>query len=119
MEIVKKFLGPKSKYEHDLPYTYEAKIGYIDGDKDYNSYMADTICGLVAYLETKQISPDEVAIFEIFDDKEKQLDISLCLSADKKWLNRDQLCEAFKHHYEGHIYKGGCSFSDRDGTCSS
>ena len=118
MAILRKVLGPKSKYEKDLPYTYEAKFEFVEGGKECNSYIADTICGLVKRLKEKNIRPDEVAIYEIFDQQEKKLDVSFCLSADKKWLSREELCESFKHHYEGHIFEGGCTFADRNGACS-
>jgi hypothetical protein len=34
IEFFSKILGPKSKYEKDLPYTYEAQIKYIEDDED-------------------------------------------------------------------------------------
>ncbi len=118
MDIVRKFLGPKSKYENDLPYTYEARVEYIEGEKEYNSYVADTICGLVAHLDEKGFKSDEVGIYEIYKNQEKELDVNLCLSASGSWLNKAELCESFKDYYKGHIYKGGCTFEDRDGSCS-
>ncbi len=118
MELFSKILGPKSKYEKDLPYTYQAQVKYIEDDEDYNSYIADTICGLVAYLDERKISPDDVRIFEIHRDQEKELDIAMCTSKKQQWLSRKELCESFKHYYEGHIYEGGCTFSDRDNTCT-
>ncbi len=118
MAILRKVLGPKSKYEKDLPYTYEAKFEFVEGENECNSYIADTICGLVKRLNEKEIHPDEVTIYEIFDNQEKKLDVSLCLTADRRWRDREALCESFRHHYEGHIYKGGCTFSDRNGACS-
>ncbi|MCP4010401.1 MAG: hypothetical protein GY726_12925 [Proteobacteria bacterium] len=118
MAILRTVLGPKSKYEKDLPYTYEAKFEFVEGGKEYNSCFADTICGLIERLNEKHIRPEEVAIYEIFDQQEKKLDVNLCLSADKQWLSREELCESFKHHYEGHIFKGGCTFADRNGASS-
>jgi hypothetical protein len=112
-----RILGPKSKYEKDLPYTYEAQVKYLEDDEDSISHIADTICGLVAYLDERKISPDDVRIFEIHCDQEKELDIAMCTSMEQKWLSREELCESFKHYYEGHIYEGGCTFSDRDNTC--
>jgi len=118
MSIINKVIGPESKYKTDLPYTYEAKVEFIEGEPDYTSYVADTICGLIANLNNKNINPDNVSIFEIYKEQEKKLDIKYCVSDTKQWLDRDALCESFKHFYEGHIYKGGCTFSDRDGTCT-
>lgn len=118
MEVLRTILGPKSKYAKDLPYTYEAKFEFVEGEDECNSYIADTICGLVKHLKQKDIRPDQVTIYEIYNDQEKNLDVSLCLSAKGQWLNREELCESFKHHYAGHIFPDGCTFSDRNGTCS-
>ena len=51
MNLIKKIIGPKSKYDKDLPYTYEAKVACWDGADEYNSYFADTICGVISYSE--------------------------------------------------------------------
>ena len=32
--MVRKILGPKSKYEKSLPYTYMAKVPVIEGNED-------------------------------------------------------------------------------------
>ncbi len=54
MGIIRKFLGPKSKYNKSLPYTYMAKVPIIEGDDElFSHYFADTICGLVEYLAKK------------------------------------------------------------------
>jgi len=114
MQIASKLLGPESKYDRSLPYTYEARVPIIEGESEYNSYFADTICGLVDYLEQHGITPDQVRIYEIYQDAEKLIDLGLCTSEDRQWLHRPALCEAFKEYYQGHIFEGGCSFSDRD-----
>lgn len=114
MGTVREFLGPKSKYEKSIPYTYEARVRFIDNQPDYNSYLADTICVLVDRLNTLEVSPADVDIYEIFQGDEKLLGIDFCISADGKWLSREELCQSFKEHYPGHIYEGGCSFEDRD-----
>jgi len=59
---LKKYLGPKSKYDKAILYTYEARIRIIEGSDEYNSYFSDTICGLVEYLHQNDIKPDEVQI---------------------------------------------------------
>ncbi|RLA03453.1 MAG: hypothetical protein DRQ47_05145, partial [Gammaproteobacteria bacterium] len=87
MTLINQLLGPKSKYEKQLPYTYEAKVKIIEGEDDYNSYVADTICGLISNLENKSIAPDMVTVYEVFNDQEKRLDINLCLSGENHWLN--------------------------------
>ena len=113
MGLLSKIIGPKSKYENDIPYTYEARIKIID-DVEYNSYYADTICAMVEYLEEKKIQPDGVELYEIFKDKENRLDREYYVSRDGKWLSRKQLCVTFTQRYPGHIHENCCSFEDRE-----
>jgi hypothetical protein len=114
MGLLQKLIGPMSKYEKDLPYTYEARITIIDDENEYNSYLADTICALVEYLEKNNISHDEVKIFEIYKDKETELKMEYCISDKKSWLSQSELCTSFTEHYEGHIFECGCTFEDRE-----
>jgi hypothetical protein len=107
-------LGPQSKYDRSIPYTYEARVPIIEGEDEYNSYLADTICGLVKCLEQNKIDQNEVTIYEIFEDEEKIIDRSLYVSEEGRWLTKHELCQSFKEHYKGHIFEGGCSFEDRD-----
>lgn len=117
MSIFRKLLGPKSKYNDELPYGYEARVRYLEGDEDTNTYFADTICGLVGHLREKEIAVAEVAIYEIYSGREKELDKALFTSPEQQWLRTGQLCKSFEHYYEGHIFEGGCTFSDRENTC--
>ena len=113
MGLLGKIFGPKSKYEEDIPYTYEARIKIIDGDEFY-SFYADTICALVEHLDKKKIEPDGVEIYEIFKDKENKLDREYCISEDGKWLSRKELCVSFTERYPGHIHENCCTFDDRE-----
>jgi hypothetical protein len=113
MRLLDKIFGPKSKYEEDIPYTYEARIKIIVGD-EFNSFYADTICALVEYLDKKKIEPDGVDIYEIFKDKENKLDRGYCISEDGKWLSCKELCVSFTERYPGHIHKNCCTFDDRE-----
>ena len=46
MGIVNKIIGPLSKYDKSLPYTYMTKVAVVKGDDELaNYYFADTICG--------------------------------------------------------------------------
>ncbi len=113
MSLLSKIIGPDSKYEDDIPYTYEAKIKIIDGT-EFNSYFADTICALVEYLDEKKIEPDGVEIYEIFKDKEVKLNSEYCVSKDGGWLSRKELCASFTERYPGHIHENCCTFDDRE-----
>lgn len=115
MGLIKKILGPKSKYDKSLPYTYEARVRILDGSEEYNSYLAATICGLLEHLQENNINPADVHIFEVYQDQEVLIDNKLFLSPDQQWLAKPELCHAFEEHYPGHIHIDGCSFEDRDG----
>lgn len=123
MGVIRKFLGPKSKYDKSLPYTYLAKVPIIPGDDElFNHYFADTICGLVEYLDEKNVLPEEVKLYGLFQRKEIELDKQLCLDADNKWLKVPHICAVLEDYYErtkderfkGHIEKHDCAFDDRD-----
>lgn len=114
MGIIREVIGPKSKYEKTIPYTYEAKIEIIEGGGEYKSYLADKICVLVEFMEKNNIDPKEVVINEIFNEEEKELEVKYCVSSEGKWLNRSGLCKSFKNHYPSHIDETGCTFEDRD-----
>lgn len=118
MGLIEKVLGPKSKYDKSLPYTYEARVPLFEGSEEYNSYLADTICGLVEYLHENGIKPGEVQIVEVYQEQEFPVDAMRFATSDQQWLFRPDLCRAFEDHYKGHIQDGTCSFKDRDGEGS-
>lgn len=114
MSVLKKLIGPRSKYDKSLPYTYEARLPIIEGEEECNSYISDTICGLTEYLEKNAIDPEEVKIYEIFQNEEKVIHQDLYTNKAGGWLKKPEMCRSFREHYEGHIYENGCSFEDRD-----
>ncbi len=113
MTWVKTLLGPKSKYDHSIPYTYEARVSVAEWSDAYNSYFSDTICGLVNYLHEKNIRPNQVSLFEIYQDHEAPLETCYCIDTRDWWLARRSLCQSLKEHYKEHIQDGHCSFEDR------
>lgn len=114
MTLFEKILGPISKYDKSIPYTYEARSHILDGGDEYNSYFADTICGLVEYLHQRGLRPDEVQVFEVYQDRELQIDVALYTSPDREWLFKPEICHAFEQYYKGHIQESSCTFKDRD-----
>jgi hypothetical protein len=123
MSIARKILGPESKYDQSIPYTYKARITPIEGDEDiFDDCFSDTICGLIEYLETNAIPPDSVRLFGVYRGEELPLDIRYCLSPDGAWLERPDICHALEQHflttleeqYRGHVEHGACSYEDRD-----
>lgn len=125
MSLARKVLGPRSKYNSTLPYTYMAKIFVIEGDdKSAQYHFSDTLCGLIEYFEENQIEPDEVELYGCYLKKEIPLDKNPCLSNEGKWLLRPLLCRALEIHYQktmderykGHIELDDCLFDDRERT---
>ena len=96
MTILKTILGPSSKYDDGIPYTYEARYRYIDGLDDYNVYFSDTVCGLIRFLRNKEI----------------KITPSL-YSREGNWLIGGELCQSFKKIYPHHIGGNSCKFDDR------
>ena len=114
MNLIRKILGPKSKYEKDLPYAYEARVS-LAGDADVTAtYLSDTICGLVEYLLAEAVDPDTVEILEVHQERDVVLERGLYLGSAGEWLARPALCKSFEAHYPGHIRADDCTFSDRD-----
>ena len=123
MGIMRKFLGPKSKYDKSLPYTYLAKVPIVEGkDELVSHYFADTICGLVEYLEKRNVPPEDVEIYGLYRKNEIKLDKNICTNSVGNWLLRPEICKVLENHFENtkdELYKGhreleDCSFDDRD-----
>jgi hypothetical protein len=123
MGVIRKILGPKSKYDESIPYTYFAKVSIVEGDNDLvHCYFSDTICGLIEYLDENNIRPEEVELFGCYLKKEIPIDKKYCLTEDGKWLKRPYICNSLETHYKqtmeeqykGHIALGDCSFDDRE-----
>lgn len=123
MGIIRKILGPKSKYDKSLPYTYMAKKPIIEGDEElFSYYFSDTLCGLVEYLDNNEITPGDVKILALYQNEEVDLDKEIFTNHDKEWLKPPHLCAVLEDHYsrtgdelyKGHIEKHECSFEDRD-----
>ncbi len=93
MGILKKFVGPISKYDDSIPYTYIAKVRIIERDDSLvNHYFSDTICGLIEYLNSHNILPEDSELFACYQKKEIPIDKKYCLSDFQKPGNgsRDQ-----------------------------
>lgn len=115
MSLFEKILGPKSKYDKSIPYTYEARTHIIEGSEEYNSYFSDTICGLVEYLHQHGMKPGDVRVFEVYQNRELPIDVRLFTAPDHEWLFKPDICRSFEQHYKGHIQKNTCTFKDRGG----
>ena len=125
MIIASKLFGPKSKYDKSLPYTYMAKIDVLNGQSQepvYDYYFADTICGLIEYLDEHDVHSDEIVIAGIYRSKEHELSKNVFTDSNGQWLKRPILCQSIEAYYEktkdefykGHTDEGECSFEDRE-----
>lgn len=121
------FVGTKSKRKKTLPYTYEARVDETAGmgsETVYSHYYSDTICGLIDYLDTHGVEPDHVQVFGVYRGKEIRMDLDLCLSNDRRWLKRPEICRSLERaykksledRYKGHIAGAPCEFDDRNRT---
>lgn len=114
MGLIRKILGARSKYQKELPYTYEARVAVTDDGEITNSLLSDTICGLVEHLKGDGVDPSGVEIREVYQGREAVIDPGFYTGEDGGWLARPAICESFRVHYPGHIDESNCSFSDRD-----
>ena len=125
MGFTDKFIGPRSKRDEALPYTYEGWIDILGGrgrEPVYDHYFSDTLCGLIEVLDGEGAGPGTVRLFGLCRGVQTPLSTELLSDADGKWLARPFLCRALEQHYEhtheecyrGHVEKGSCAFEDRD-----
>ena len=125
MGIVESVMGPRSKRDTSLPYTYEAWVDILGGlgrAPIYDHYFSSTICGLIEYLDEFGLQPDEVRLYGIFRGRKNLLSNELLVNEEGCWLKRPELCHVLENHYEithaecyrGHVEKGPCSFEDRE-----
>ena len=113
MSILSRIRGPESKYDHRLPYTYEARVVVIGVKGMTHSYISDTLCGLLERLDAERVGPDEVTILEIRPEGELPVLVEHCVGPDGKWLRRPEACRSFEAHYAGHVEKARCCYQDR------
>ena len=116
MSILRKILGPVSKYDHRLPYTYSARVVVAGVAGMTENYVADTLCGLLERLSEERAEPGEVTIVEVRPEGEVPILVEHCLDVDGHWLRRPDACRAFEKHYAGHEKSGRCCYRDRNRT---
>jgi hypothetical protein len=123
MGVIRKFLGPKSKYDKSIPYTYMARVPVLEGESDlYNFYFGDTICALIEYLDNQDIEPEHVELLGLYKKEEIPIEVESCISKDGKWLKRPNICKSLEEQYrntlqekfKGHVEIGSCDYEDRE-----
>ena len=113
MSILDRVLGPESKYDHELPFTYEARVVVTGFPGMTQSWISDTLCGLLERLDEENVEPAEATLLEIRPEGEAPIHVRHCVGPDGKWLRRPETCRSFEEHYAGHEKKGRCCFRDR------
>jgi hypothetical protein len=113
MSITQKIFGPASKYDERLPYTYVARIAVAGVPGMSESYVCDTLCGLLERLADEHVAPGEVSISEVRPEGNVEILVEHCLSADGAWLRRPEACRMFEARYAGHERSGRCCYRDR------
>ena len=113
MGLLRRILGPASKYDGRIPYTYEARVPVAGVEGMVQTYLSDTLCGLLETLDAAGVHPDEPAIFEVRPEGEFSVSLVHCVGPEGKWLRRPEACESFRKHYAGHVAEGRCCFGDR------
>lgn len=113
MNVLRKVLGPKSKYDHRLPYTYEARVAVSGVPGMTESWVCDTLCGLLDRLAEEKADPEDVTIREVRPEGEFPVLLEHCLGPDGAWLRRPEACRSFETHYAGHEKQGRCCYRDR------
>ncbi len=125
MGIVETVMGPRSKRDKGLPYTYEAWVDILDGqgrEPVYDHYFSSTICGLIEYLDDMGLQPADVRLYGVYRGRKTRLTMELFMAVDGSWLKRPKLCHVLEEHFEqthdecyrGHVDRGTCAFDDRD-----
>jgi hypothetical protein len=111
MNLLDRVLGPESKYDRRLPYTYEARVAGAPGAT--TSWVCDTLCGLLEKMAEEKVAPAEAVILEIRPEGEVPVPVPRCLAADGSWLRRPEACRVFEELFTGHEKSGRCGYRDR------
>ncbi len=125
MGIVETVMGPRSKRDKGLPYTYEAWVDILDGQGRvpvFDHYFSSTICGLIEYLDEKSLQPADVRLYGVYRGRKTRMSMELFMADDGDWVKRPKLCHVLEEHYaqthdecyRGHVDRGTCAFVDRD-----
>ncbi len=109
-----KVLGPRSKYDRALPYTYTARRPIFEGADEYVWYVADTVCQLIRELSGLGVTAREVEIFEVYQKREAPIDRYFYSDDMGQWIRRPMLCASFAERYpERPCNEVACAFRDR------
>jgi hypothetical protein len=125
MDIAKKILGPKSKYDKRLPYSFEARVDVLAGQGKApvdQHWFSETLCGLIEILDAEGIAPAQARLFGVYRKEQTPMDPAPCMDAQGAWLQRPELCRSLEAYYvrtgderyRGHREHDACDYEDRD-----
>jgi hypothetical protein len=121
MNLFKKFVEYKwfrSKNNNKTPFTYEAKLQVFEGSDDITiSWFSDTICGLCKYLSKHKEDPNDITIYECFNQKEIEMPKHIYMNPNSQWKPKKELCKAHRR-YGSDGSEECCAFQGRDSKVS-
>jgi hypothetical protein len=128
MEVINSVVGPRTKRNTCLPYTFEARVDILAGHGHqpvFNHYYSSTICGLISHLDSLGFFPRDVELFGAFRGRQTGMAMQLFTTQEGRWVQRPELCGVLEKHfkisreecYRGHAQEGPCCFEDRDREC--
>jgi hypothetical protein len=104
-----------SKYDKKIPYAYQAIINIVEDDDSIQvSYLADKICTLSNFLKKRQVAPETITIFEVYDGKETLIPKDCYTTEDGKWFPKTKLCYPMTSRYGEPKDEQTCQFRDRN-----
>ena len=93
MSLKRKFLGPKSKYDKSLPYTYMAKAQIMKVIQIWFQHILQILfVDLLNIWMQRKITPNEAELFGIYRKDEIKLDKKILIDNKGNWLLRPEIC---------------------------
>lgn len=125
MGILDRIRRRRDEANHDLPYTYEARVDILEGRGQGaidDHYFSTTICGLVEILVDAGVPSTHATLYGVRRRSRLALDHSLLTKSDGSWREPPELCHVLEERfdqtkddlYRGHVEHGECSFEDRE-----
>jgi hypothetical protein len=113
MNFFTKMFG--SKYDQKIPYSYQAIIKVVEDDDSIQiSYLADKICTLTNFLKKRQVAPETITIFEVYNGEETLIPKDCYMTEEGEWFPKTKLCSPMTSRYGEPKNDQTCQFRDRN-----
>jgi len=113
MNFLTKMFG--SKYDKKIPYSYQAIIKVVEDDDSIQiSYLADKICTLTNFLKKRQVAPETITVFEVYNGKETLIPKDCYMTEEGEWFPKTKLCSPMTSRYGEPKDAQTCQFRDRN-----